>query len=85
MNPITRKDYEKYTKEQWRGAKDKSRRPLGNSIAVMPADTTFTVVDKAGGFTIESEPCPKCGLSLYIRKVMPGDITLIEPSEKMKQ
>lgn len=79
--PISRKEYEKRTKEKWIGVKVRSRVPLANRLAKMPAGTLFTIKYKGGGFTLETEPCPTCGVRFYISKVQPGDVSIVEEAK----
>lgn len=77
-NPITRREYEARTKKEWKGTRVRTVVPIENRLGRIPRGTLCTIMDKAGGFTLETDPCPHCGVQFFIRKVHPKDVSYEE-------
>lgn len=58
----------------WVGMRVRSKVALRNGNNSMPAGTIYTVSYARSGLTMESEKCPCCGVSQYIRSVPPRDV-----------
>lgn len=65
-------------KRDWVGRKVKSLRPLKNGLYRIPEGTLFTVYRNFSGLHLEADPCPHCGVNLFIRGVRESDVVLIE-------
>ena len=76
-------EYRRLTLETLRGRKVRSKKPLANSLAAMPAGTVYTIVGKLAGLALRSDPCVHCGLALNIRKVNPEKVELLPPGGTM--
>lgn len=78
---ITQKEYEKQTEKYWLGKKVITQRELKNGNVVIPAGTVLAIRRKYKGFTLDGvKECPYCkiGRLLYIAKVPPMDVSLLE-------
>jgi len=65
------------TEKKFLGRIVRSKIPMKNSIGILPAGSLFKITRKYGGFSLESEPCPHCGMILRITGVSYQDIDLI--------
>lgn len=59
--------------KDWIGLKVESVRPLANSLGTVPAGTIFRIETSARYLSAISDPCPHCGIQLYILRVSPED------------
>lgn len=69
MTALTRRDYDRLNADEWKGKRVRSRRPLVNGWAEMPAGTIFTVEGKFKGFSLRSDPCSHCGIRMRVDRV----------------
>lgn len=74
---MLRKIYEKYTEKEFKGRKVISLVGLRNGYCRLPAGTLFTIDGKQGGFSLLSDPCPHCGIKVWISKVPPTDVDFV--------
>lgn len=63
------------------GKRVRSQRPLANSVCELPTGTLFEITAKFGGLDLKSEPCPKCGLQAFFRKVPAYYVELVSREE----
>ena len=68
---VSRKEYEKRTEAQWKGVKVRTLCDMHNGIINIPKGTVCQIYGKSGGFSLETEPCKRCGVSIFIKKVAP--------------
>jgi hypothetical protein len=60
--------------ESWKGRRVISVVELENGAYKIPAGSSFTVTGKHGGFSLLMDPCPKCGVRVFISKVPPESV-----------
>lgn len=68
----------------WLGKRIRLMRDISTGAAVYPKGMAGTVMDTGPSMYVKGEPCPCCGVSMYIRKLSYFDIVLHEqqpPSE----
>lgn len=70
--------YKRNSTDFFKGKKVISLRKLRNGWSELPAGTVFTIEDKSGGFSLQSDPCKCCGVRVYIRKVHPSAVDIVE-------
>ena len=75
---MDKKTYDRTTESEFKGRKVISRVPLRNGYISLPAGTTFIIEHKQGGFELRSDPCPHCGIRVWVSKVPPGDVDFID-------
>ena len=66
---VKREDRPLKRKNDWVGAVVRSKRPVSNAIATLPAGTMFFVESTYQGLKMRSAKCARCGISIYITKV----------------
>lgn len=74
--------YKAHTNEFFRGKKAILRHPLRNGWAVLAAGTQVTIERKHSGFSIVSDKCNCCNVSVLMTKVMPHNLDLIEDGDE---
>lgn len=80
MTNLTRRDYDRWTEDQWKGKKVRSLRKVANGWAEMPAGTVFTVDGKFKGLSLASEPCSCCGIRMRVNRVDVHSLELADPT-----
>lgn len=60
----------------WRGLTVITRREMKNGMHTIPAGTRMKVDGVSPGLTLESEPCPHCGVSARISRVHPDSVVI---------
>lgn len=60
-----------------KGRMVRTLRDLKNGWGVIPRGTIATIAGKQGGFSLQSEPCPCCGMRVSISKVPYTDVELL--------
>lgn len=75
---ITKSEYNKHNNVYWTGRKVTTLVDLENSLIKIKAGSILTIADKRSGFTLESEKCPSCSVSVFIRKVLPQKLKLLD-------
>ena len=78
---ISCKEYRKRTLAQWKKVKVETIVPLRNGYMEIPVGTVCSITDKHGGFTLKTDACPTCGIHVFIRKVTPAHVRIIEVAE----
>ena len=76
---VTMKEYRKFSLDYWVGKNVRTKEVLRNFVTEIPVGTVCKITDKRGGFTLKTEPCKCCGVSVFIRKVNPEDVQLVKP------
>lgn len=71
---MDRKTYDKTTEKEFIGRKVVSLIRMKNGMMNIPAGVTWTIQRKQAGFELMSDPCPHCGIRVYISKVQPRDV-----------
>jgi hypothetical protein len=64
----------------WNGMRVRLVRPLSNGWGELAAGTIATV-EGAGngmGLQIRTDPCPHCGVKLFMSRVLPSDLEILE-------
>jgi hypothetical protein len=82
---ISKTLYKKYPEKKWIGRRVRSTCALKNGLNHSPTGTIFTIVGKQAGFSLQTEPCEKCGVSVYIKKVPPEDLELLTDLDSLKE
>lgn len=83
--PISKQEYKSKTESFWKGKKVASLVPIANGLGELPAGSVFSVTRKFKGFSLTSEPCKCCGVSLRVTYVACWKLTLvleINPDER---
>lgn len=62
-------EYRKHSEEWFKGKKVRTRTEIETISQKIPAGSVLTIVEKFKGFTLKSEPCACCGVSVHVRKV----------------
>jgi len=75
---MDRRTYERTKETDFIGQKVISLRSMKNGLYRFPAGMTFTIKRKQGGFELQSDPCPHCGIQAYINKVQPIDVNFTD-------
>ena len=75
---MDQKTYNNTRESELIGRKVISLRSLRNGQCIMPAGSTFTIERKQGGFHLVSDPCPHCGIRVFISKVAPQDVNFTD-------
>lgn len=76
MTMVSQVQYEKVTAAEWQKFKVRTLCVLRSGMMEIPVGTVCQVHGKGGGFTLKTEPCKCCGVSIFIRKVPPGDVAI---------
>jgi hypothetical protein len=71
--------YETTTEAQLLGCRVRADVEMKTGAGSLPAGTIFRIDGKGGGLRLESDPCPHCGFTLYVTKVRPEHVTLLDP------
>jgi hypothetical protein len=74
---ITEQLYKKHNEKWWMQQKVKSIKRLQNGRFDIPKGTIFSIERKFNGFSLISEPCPHCGISVRITRVQTWDLALL--------
>ncbi len=64
-------------KGDWVGATVEVTREIKNTWHRVPMGTKCTVRRNYGGLELETEPCPHCGVSIFIAKVPESAVAVI--------
>lgn len=72
------KVYRRYTDEYFKGRKVRTLCGLHNGWINIPPDTVCIISRKYMGFSLETEPCPHCGVKVFITRVSCKDVELVE-------
>lgn len=75
---MTREEYGKTPARKLIGRKVRTKVPLSNQLATIPAGTLWTIWAKHAGFSLRSDACDSCGVSVSITKVQPQQVELLE-------
>ena len=78
---VSTRTYRKYNSSYWTGKTVRTTRILRNGNIEIPAGTICQILGKSGGFTLKTEPCRCCGVSVFIRKVGPEAVDLVTVPE----
>ena len=66
-------------KRDYKGMKVRSTKLLRNGRIEVPQGTVMTILDWYRGASVKTDPCPHCGVRVYITKVAESDM---EPMEE---
>lgn len=59
--------------------------PMRNGMINIPTGTICKVEYARGGLSLETQPCEKCGVSVFIRKVSYAHVALLyQPKEEIE-
>ncbi len=75
---ITKNEYERTTEQKWSGVKVRTLRELQNGTVMIPKGTICTIKRKQAGFTLITEACQTCGVSVYITRVPHYDLEKVD-------
>jgi len=73
---MDRKTYERTTAKEFIGRRVVGLVPMKTGMYSVPPGKIFTIEDKQGGFNLLSDPCPHCGIRVFIRGVQPQNVDL---------
>jgi hypothetical protein len=65
-------------KRDWKGLKVKTLVPLQNGAITIERGTILTVVENHNGLKLHKDPCPHCGVGVFITKVPEYDVVIVE-------
>lgn len=71
---MNRKDYERWNEIEWKRHNVRTLGELRNGKTVIPKGTVCRITAKFGGFTLQTDPCSHCGISVLISRVPCGDV-----------
>jgi hypothetical protein len=74
---ISDRDYKQKPLSYWKTIIVRTNVVLHNGVIEIPVGTKCTITDKRGGFTLKSEPCKLCGVSIFITKVPPKKLSIV--------
>lgn len=74
---MTLKEYKAHTGEWFAGRKAKTLRTLRNKLTQIEAGTVLEIGRKFNGFSLRTETCKHCGVSVLITGVSFQDIELV--------
>jgi hypothetical protein len=70
-------------KRDYKGLTVRTKVPISNGFMKIPENTVCTVTEgRSNWVNLSSEPCPHCGVSIYIRKVHRYEVELIQQADK---
>jgi hypothetical protein len=61
----------------WIGLTVCTNRPLETRSMIVPRGTICRVTHSRGGLTLKTDPCPHCGVAVFIIKVPEYDVTIL--------
>lgn len=70
-------EYKRTPERLLKGRKAKLVASVQSRVAKLPKGAIVTIIGKRNGLDIESAPCPHCGVSVFMRKVLPTDVELL--------
>ena len=74
---MNNKEYQNMSEKELAGRKVRSLVTLRNGMGLIRAGTILEIRGKHAGLSLQSEPCPRCGLRASITKVPPQDVELL--------
>lgn len=74
---VSRSIYERYKEEYWKTKRVKTKCTLRNSLIKIAPGTICRISRKRGGFTLVTDPCSCCGVSIIIAKVHPENVEIV--------
>lgn len=75
---VTQREYERKTEKEWKKVKVITKVKMQNGFMEIPAGTVCRIVQKYGGFSLKSEPCGKCGIRVFISRVQPENVEVLQ-------
>ncbi len=64
-------------KRDWVGATVETPKPIRNGMGSMPAGTHCVVKENYKGLSLESDPCPHCGIQFYVTRVSEESVIVL--------
>lgn len=64
-------------KRDWKGLVVRSRRPIHNGWVEIKRGSILTVTYARGWMSLTTEPCPACGVKVFISRVSVADVELL--------
>lgn len=64
-------------RRDWKGLVVESLVSLSNQAVALPAGTRYIVTKNFGGLNLQSEPCPHCGLVMFVRYIPEKDVCIV--------
>lgn len=80
MAAIREKEYARKNEAYWKLQKVRTLREIETWRMTIPAGTICKITRKMGGFSLNVEACPKCGVVVHVRKIPPHYVELILPA-----
>ena len=75
---VTQSEYKKKTKKFWNGKKVRLLSDITTGVMLIPKGKICTINDKLSGFGLISDPCDCCGVRVFVHKVPPSWVELVE-------
>ena len=69
-------------KRDWIGLRVESVRELRSGMYAIPEGTRFEVCANHGGLNLKGDPCPTCGVSVYISRVPERDVFIVSQQKE---
>lgn len=82
---VSGKEYRKRSSAFWVGKKVRTRGVLRNGVIEIPTGTICEIRRKFKGFTLKTDPCKCCGVSVFISKVPALAVELVDSREMEKK
>jgi hypothetical protein len=74
---ISRKEYERIPDREWRGVKVRTTRDLRTGMLKVGKGALATISRKFSGFEIEVDPCSRCKVGAFVKRVPPDALERI--------
>lgn len=78
---MNRQQYRKYTMAQLKGLRVRTIANMRNGMMEISEGTICKIVDKRSGLSLKTDACPACGVSIFISKVAPNKVVLLDIPE----
>lgn len=75
---ITAREYRRFSEPDWLNVRVRSLVEIRNGYGSLPAGTEYIITRKYRGFELQSEPCPCCGIKVFVNRVSPNSLERIK-------
>lgn len=66
----------------WVGLRVRTKRDISTMAMTIPAGTVMTVSHVKPGLQLQTEPCPTCGVRMFVFRVPTWDVEVVEEVKK---
>ncbi len=75
---ISNRQYKRWTEREVKGKRARMEQDSFTAQFKIPKGTIVKITHKYKGYSVESEPCDHCGVSIRANRVEPYMLTMIE-------